>query len=182
MDSSLKWNLDPIHTSLDFAVRHMAIATVRGRFKKVNGWVETDGDGALQAIEANIEAASIDTGEPQRDAHLRSPDFLDAEKYPYLIFRGTAVEALQDGRYRVTGNLSIRDETRPVTLDVEATKPIIDPYGYRRAGASATAALNRKDWGLTWNKVLEFGALLVGEEIKITLEAEAVTPAAARVA
>ena len=175
----MQWIIDPSHTSLQLAVRHMAISTVRGQFKKVTGTIETADDGTLKSIEGVIDAASLDTAEPQRDAHLRSPDFLDAEKYPNLTFRSTAVQARGDGKYLVKGDLTIREETRPVSLEVEAGQPITDPYGNLRAGASATGTLNRKDWDLTWNMVLELGALLVGEEVRFTLDVEALVPAAA---
>ncbi len=170
-----RWAIDPSHTSLDFAVRHMAIATVRGRFKKVSGTVETVADGTMKAIEAQIEAASIDTGEPQRDGHLRSGDFLDAEHFPTLTFRSTKITPQGNGRYQVAGTLTIRDETQPVSFEVEATTPIKDPWGNYRAGATATGTLNRKDWKMNWNQVLELGALLVGEEVRFTLDVESIT-------
>lgn len=169
----MNWNIDPSHTCLDFAVRHMGLATVRGRFKKVRGTVRVE-DGRLTAVEATIDADSIDTAEPQRDDHLRSPDFLDVANYPAITFRSTNVEPRGNGHYLVSGDLTIRDQTRQIALEVEATAPVTDPWGNRRAGATATAKINRKDWGLTWNKVLEFGALLVGEEIRITIDAQAV--------
>lgn len=171
----MQWTIDPSHTSLEFAVRHMGLATVRGRFKKLSGTVLVE-DGMLRAVEATIDAASIDTAEPQRDDHLRSPDFLDVANYPVITFRSTAVEARGQGRYLVTGDLTLRDETRAVTFEVETTEPVTDPWGNLRAGATVNGRLNRKDWGLTWNKVLEFGALLVGEEIRFTLDVEATTP------
>lgn len=170
----MKWNIDPSHTSLDFAVRHMGISTVRGRFKKVGGAIETADNGVLNSIAATIDATSIDTAEPRRDDHLRSADFLDAENYPTLFFRSTAVNPLGDGRYLVNGELTIRGETRPVALEVETSNPITDPWGNLRAGASATGKLNRKNWGLTWNQVLELGALVVGEEVRFTLDVQAV--------
>ena len=177
----MKWMIDPSHTSLQLAVMHMAISTVRGQFKKVTGTIETADDGTLQSIEATIDAASIDTAEAKRDAHLRSPDFLDVEKHPNLIFRSTAIQA-RSGKYLVKGNLTIREETRPVSFDVETGAPITDPYGNLRAGASATGKIDRKGWGLTWNHVLELGALLVGEEVQFTLDVEAYAPVAVPVA
>ncbi len=175
----MRWIIDPSHTSLQLAVKHMAISTVRGQFKKISGTIETAEDGTLKSIEATVDAASLDTAEPQRDAHLRSPDFLNAEKYPNLIFRSTAIQAKGDGKYLVKGDLTIREETRPVSFEVETGARITDPYGNLRAGASATGRINRKGWGLTWNQVLELGALLVGEEVHFTLDVEAVVPAAA---
>lgn len=176
----MQWKIDPSHTSVEFAVKHMAITTVRGRFKGVSGSLETTDDGTLKSIEAVIDAGSIETNEPQRDAHLRSPDFLDAEKYPSLTFRSTDIKPLDagDARYLVSGALTIRGQARPVTFEVETTKPMTDPLGNLRAGASASGKLNRKEWGLTWNQILELGALLVGEEARFTLDVEAVAPAA----
>lgn len=176
----MKWNIDPSHTNAEFAVKHMAISTVRGRFKKVSGSIESADGGTLKSIEATIDTSSIDTAEPQRDAHLRSPDFLDAENYPSLTFKSTAVKPLGagHGQYRVSGDLTIRGRTRPVTLEVETTTPITDPWGNLRAGATATGKLNRKEWDLTWNQVLELGALVVGEEVRFTLDVEAVAAAA----
>lgn len=175
----MDWAIDPSHTSVEFAVRHLGISTVRGRFKRVSGTIRAEEHGALKSIEATIDASSIDTGEPKRDAHLRSADFLDAENSPALTFRSTSIMPQTDGRYLVDGTLTIRHETRPVSLQVEITTPMKDPWGNVRAGAVASGTLNRKDWGLNWNQVLELGALLVGEEVRFTLDVEAV---AARVA
>lgn len=172
----MTWTIDPSHTTVEFAVRHMGIATVKGRFKQVAGTVETSEDGELRALEATIQAASIDTGEPQRDTHLRSPDFLDVERYPTITFRSTQIEPLGQKKYRVHGDLTIRSTTRPVTFETDVSEPVTDPWGFRRAAATATGKLSRKDWGLTWNQVLEFGALLVGEEVRFTLDVEAVRP------
>jgi len=174
----MRWAIDPSHTGIEFAVRHLGIATVRGRFKKVTGVVETTDDGVLSAVEATIDASSIDTGEPRRDAHLRSADFFDSEKNPTLTFRSRRVTPQGDTRYIVDGTLTIRDETRPVSLQVEVTKPVKDPWGNLRAGATINGTLNRKDWGLNWNQVLEFGALLVGEEVRFNIDVEAVAQAA----
>lgn len=173
----MKWNLDPSHTSIDFKVRHMGIASVRGSLKVLSGSVETDEAGRPSKIEAVIDAASIATGEPQRDGHLRSADFLHAEQYPEIRFVSTQIEPLGGNRYRIQGNLTIRDITKPVTLEAEVSAPIKDPWGMQRIAASASSQINRKDWNLTWNQVLELGALLVGEEVKFNLEVEAVAPA-----
>ncbi len=174
----MNWTLDPAHTSVEFAVRHMGLSTVRGRFHGVQGSLQTAEDGTPIALEAAVEAGTIDTAQPQRDQHLRSADFLHADAYPQLGFRAAAFEPAEAGRWRVSGELTMRDQTRPVTLDVEVSPPVNDKWGYRRVGVSATGRLNRKDWGLTWNQVLEFGALLVGEEVRVSIEAEVVTPAA----
>lgn len=173
----MKWNLDTSHTSIDFKVRHMGIASVRGSLKVLSGSVETDEAGRPSKIEAVIDAASIATGEPQRDGHLRSADFLHAEQYPEIRFVSTQIEPLGGNRYRIQGNLTIRDITKPVTLEAEVSAPIKDPWGMQRIAASASSQINRKDWNLTWNQVLELGALLVGEEVKFNLEVEAVAPA-----
>ncbi|MBI5811527.1 MAG: YceI family protein [Deinococcota bacterium] len=173
----MKWNLDPSHTSIDFKVRHMGIASVRGSLKVLSGSVETDEAGRPTQVEAVIDAASIATGEPQRDGHLRSADFLHAEQYPEIRFVSTQIEPLGGNRYRIQGNLTIRDITKPVTLEAEVSAPIKDPWGMQRIAASASGQINRKDWNLTWNQVLELGALLVGEEVKFNLEVEAVAPA-----
>ncbi|HEU4740188.1 MAG TPA: YceI family protein [Meiothermus sp.] len=173
----MKWNLDTSHTSIDFKVRHMGIASVRGSLKVLSGTVETDEAGRPSKIEAVIDAASITTGEPQRDGHLRSADFLHAEQYPEIRFVSTQIEPLGGNRYRIQGNLTIRDISRPVTLEAEVSAPIKDPWGMQRVAASASGQINRKDWNLTWNQVLELGALLVGEEVKFNLEVEAVAPA-----
>jgi len=176
----MKWNLDTSHTSIDFKVRHMGIASVRGSLKVLSGTVETDEAGRPTHIEAVIDASSINTGEPQRDAHLRSADFLHAEQYPEIRFVSTQIEPLGGHRYRIQGNLTIRDVTKPVTLEAETSAPIKDPWGMQRIAASASGQLNRKDWNLTWNQVLELGALLVGEEVRFSLEVEALAPALAQ--
>jgi len=175
----MDWAIDQSHSNLAFAVRHMAISTIRGRFKKFSGTIRAEEDGTLKSIEATIDASSIDTGEPKRDAHLRSADFFDAETSPVLTFRSTGVTPQGGNRYRVNGTLTMRDETKPVSLQVEITTPMKDPWGNLRAGATATGTVNRKDWGLNWNQVLELGVLLVGEEVRFNLDVEAV---AARVA
>ncbi len=170
------WNIDASHTSLDFAVKHMAISTVRGHFRALSGTVTTNASGALEGFEANIDASSIDTKDAQRDGHLKSPDFFDVANHPTIIFKSTNVQANGGNEYTVTGDLTIRSITKPVTLAVETATPIKDPWGLTRTAASATGKLSRKEWDLTWNQVLELGALLVGDEIKITLEVEAVIP------
>ena len=178
----MQWNIDPSHTSLQFAVRHLGISTVRGRFTKVAGTLEATQGNTPVSIEATIDAASIDTAEPQRDAHLRSPDFLDAAQYPEIIFKSTSIETLGGDVYKVTGDLTIRGETRPITFEAEIASPVNDPWGNLRAGATVTGKLNRKDWGLAWNQVTEFGSLFVGEEVRFTLDLEAVAlqPAVSR--
>lgn len=154
-------------------MKHMGVFTVRGQFKKVTGTAETDPQDRLVKVEVRVEAASIDTGEPQRDAHLRSPDFLDAEHHPYLTFTSSRIEPSGDGRYQVAGDLAVRGTSRPVSFEVEVSRPLRDPWGNHRVGATGSGRLNRKDWGLTWNQVLEMGALLVGEEVRFEIDVEA---------
>ena len=171
----MHWNLDPAHTSLEMSVRHMGIFTVRGTFDRVSGSAESTDDGMLTNVKATIDAASINTREPQRDAHLRSADFLDAERYPKITFQSTRIEPLDGKRSRVTGDLTVRDQTHPLTLALEATDPIKDPWGMMRAGGEVTGQLSRKQWGLTWNAALETGQMVVGDEIKFTVDVEMVT-------
>ena len=165
--------LDPAHSAAHFSVRHMMISNVRGEFTKVSGKILWDSDNpANSSIEASIDVNSINTREPQRDGHLRSPDFLDAEKFPEIRFRSTGIEG-SEGEYQVTGDLTIHGVTRSVVLNVEGPTPETrDPWGQVKIGASATGKINRKDYGLEWNAALETGGVLVGEEVKITLEVE----------
>jgi polyisoprenoid-binding protein YceI len=172
--TTVKWNLDPAHSSIEFSVRHMGFASVRGRFKTFTLDVETDGRNRPSRIDATIDAASIDTGEPQRDEHLRSADFLDAERFPEIRFTSNRIEGLAGSRMRVSGDLAIRGTAKPVTFEVDVRDPINDPFGNVRVAGEANGKLNRKDWGLTWNQVLEAGALLVGEEIAFMVDVQAV--------
>lgn len=174
----MQWTIDPSHSSIEFSVKHLGIATVRGRFRQFSGSVELDEANRPRAISAAIDAGSVDTGVAQRDAHLRSPDFFDAERHPTLTFESTAIRSDDEGRLLVTGDLTIRGETRPVSFTVAPSAPIRDPWGNRRAAASVTGTLSRKDWGLTWNQVLEFGGLAVADAVRFTLEVEVVSPQA----
>lgn len=168
------WQIDPAHSSITFSARHMVVATVRGRFTELSGTVELDEtEPARSTVEAHIAAASVDTGVESRDNHLRSADFFDAATYPELTFRSTAIEPAGDG-YRIHGDLTIRDVTRPVTLDAELSGVVAGMDGKRRAGFGATTRLRRTDWGLNWNVALEAGGWLVGEEIRIQLDVEAI--------
>ncbi len=178
----MQWQIDPAHTSLDFAVRHMGISTVRGHFTKLSGVIEATDDGTLRSVEVTVDPASIDTREQKRDDHLRSPDFLDVASHSALTFRSTAIIPKENGRYDVKGELTIRGTSRPVSFEIEVTGPIKDPFGNLRAAATGEGRLNRKEWGLTWNQTLEFGALMVGEEVRFRVEVEAVarTPVAVR--
>lgn len=170
------WTIDPQHSQVSFEVKHMMFATVRGRFAAPEGTVELGPDGAAEgtALRAVIESASIDTGEPERDEHLRSPDFLDVERFPEIRFESRGVERRGDDRLTVTGDLTIRDETREATLDVTELGRRTDPWGNERIGYRATTAIDRRDFGLTWNQALESGGVLVGHEVRITLDVQAV--------
>jgi len=173
--AQVTYQIDPAHTGAHFSVRHMMISNVRGEFTKVTGKIAWDAENpANSSIEATIDAASINTREPQRDGHLKSADFLDVEKYPALEFRSTEVQG-GDGELKVTGQLTIHGVTRTAVLDVEGPTPESrDPWGNVRIGASATTKINRKDYGLTWNSTLETGGVLVGDEVKISIDLEAV--------
>lgn len=166
------YQLDPVHSSVGFIVKHMMIAKVHGTFEKLSGKLVFDKNDITKAsAEATIEAASINTREPQRDTHLRSPDFFDVEKFPLLTFKSKIVTSSSDGDLKVTGDLTIRGITKQVTLDVEGpTDELKDPYGNLKIGLSATTKIKRKDFGLTWNAALEAGGVLVGDDITITLD------------
>ncbi len=173
------WNLDLAHSNLGFAIRHMVVSKVRGRFAKYSGAIRLDDDDLTRSsAEVTIDAASIDTGVAQRDAHLRSADFFDVEQFPELRFRSKRVENLGEARYRVVGDLTIRDVTREVALDVEYGGRGKDPWGNERVGFVARGSLDRKDFGLGWNQVLEAGGVLVGDRVDIDIDIEAVRVAA----
>ena len=167
----MKWNIDPSHSTAEFSVRHLMITNVKGRFGKLEGSVNYDPEKPeASQIDVTIDATSIDTRDEKRDAHLRSPDFFDVEKFPSLTFKSTSVKKTDDG-FAATGDLTIHGVTKPVTLEVEGPSEVTkDPWGNQRIGASATAKVNRKDWGLNWNAALETGGVLVGETVKISLE------------
>jgi polyisoprenoid-binding protein YceI len=169
------WTIDPAHTEVGFSVKHLMISTVRGRFADVRGTIRLDGDDLTQAsVEAEIATGSIDTRQEQRDAHLRSPDFFEVEKYPTITFRSTSVERIKNDRYRITGDLTIRDVTREVVLEGTDEGRGRDPWGGDRLGFSAATTIDRRDFGLTWNQALETGGVLVSNEIKIAIDLEAV--------
>lgn len=173
-----KWVVDPTHTNVEFSVKHMMIATVRGRFGKVEGVIEGDpGDLTSARFEATIDTQSIDTRQEDRDNHLRSADFFDVANHPNITFKSTKVEKVGDNEYKVTGDLTIRGVTRPVTLDTTFEGRGKDPWGGERIALSATGKINRKDFGLTWNAALETGGVLVSDEVKIELNVEAVLQA-----
>jgi len=175
----MSWTIDQAHSQIGFSVRHMMISNVRGRFEKFSGTLEFDEkDLSTMSVEIQIDAASINTREEQRDGHLRSADFLNAEEHPYLTFKSTSVERVDDSNLRVAGNLTIVGATHPVTLDVEYAGTALSPWGTTSAGFSAHTKISRKEWGLTYNAALETGGFLVGDEIKIDIELEAVKQAA----
>jgi polyisoprenoid-binding protein YceI len=174
----MSWTIDSAHSEVNFTVRHMMISNVRGRFEKFTGAVDFDEDyPANTTVDVQIEAASISTRDAQRDGHLRSPDFLDAEKFPYLTFKSKRVDVLDAQHARLVGDLTIRDLTREVTLDVEYSGMSKSPWGSTNAGFTASTKISRKDWNLNWNVALETGGWLVGDEIKIDLEMEIIQQA-----
>ena len=177
------WNIDPSHSAIAFTVRHMVVSKTRGRFTRWNGQIRFDPDDpAASSVEVTIEPGSVDTADAQRDAHLRSADFFDVEKFPLATFRSTKVEDREGDRYRITGDLTLRGVTKPVVLDVTYEGAGKDPWGGERAGFSASTSLDRKQFGLEWNKALETGGLLVGEKVDLTLEIEAVRQPAQKAA
>ncbi|MGN6106182.1 MAG: YceI family protein [Kofleriaceae bacterium] len=177
------WNIDATHSSISFAIRHMVFSKVRGRFTAYAGTIDLDErDLPRSSVTVSIEAASIDTGTAQRDTHLRSADFFDVEKFPELRFRSTQIEELADDRVRVRGELTIRDVTREIALEVELSGKGTDPWGNERRGFVAKTSIDRKDFGLRWNQVLEAGGVLVGERVDIELDMQAVKSASAKVA
>jgi polyisoprenoid-binding protein YceI len=180
---SERWEIDGSHSGIHFSVRHLVIAKVRGQFSRWTGTVLVpDGDFSRAAVNAVIDASSIDTGVVDRDAHLRSPDFLDVEHFPELTFTSRSIEPAANDRVRVTGELTIKGVTRVVTLDVEDAGRAKDPWGNDRAAFSAKTSLDRKDFGLTWNQALETGGVMVGDRIDIEIEVEAVRQAASQAA
>ena len=184
MTTNSNWNLDTVHSGINFSVRHMVVSKVRGRFAKFTGNVALDeSDLTRSTVEATIDASSIDTGTAQRDEHLRSADFFDVEHFPQIRFRSTGIEKLGGReRYRLTGELTIRDVSREIALDVEYGGRGKDPWGNERVGFTAKAALDRKDFGLKWNQALETGGVLVSDRVEIELEVQAVKAAAAKAA
>lgn len=166
------WEIDPAHTSVEFAVKHLMISTVRGRFGDVRGTMVTDGTPAGSRVEVTLGVASIDTRQAQRDEHLKSADFFDAANHPEITFVSTAVTPKGDDEFTLTGDLTIRGVTRSITLDVAREGAGKDPWGNERAGFSATGKIDRRDFGLTYNQALETGGVMVGNELKITVDAE----------
>jgi polyisoprenoid-binding protein YceI len=173
---SARWEIDPAHSNASFTVRHMMVSNVRGEFAKLAGGVDVVGDDPTTAkVAVTIDAASISTREPKRDAHLRSADFFAVEKFPTITFSSKRIERAEEGQLKLVGDLTMHGVTREVALDVEELTPAVkDPGGNLRVGAHATARINRKDFGLLWNRELEAGGVLVGDEVAITIDVELV--------
>ena len=170
--ATTSWTIDTSHSTVEFAVKHMMFTTVKGRFSDVKGSIEFDADDPARGrADITIGAASVDTRDAKRDAHLRSADFFDVDTFPTLTFRSTKVTGTSK-RFALTGDLTIHGITRPITLDVTFEGVGKDPWGIERAGFSASGTLNRKDFGLTWNAALETGGVLVGDEVKIALDVQ----------
>jgi len=168
------WTIDPSHSTVEFVAKHMMITTVKGRFAEFTGTIVADEDNlAESSVDVTMQTASIDTRSEQRDGHLRSADFLDVENYPEVTFRSTRVEGTKE-EFKLTGDLTIRGVTRPITLDVTFGGEGKDPWGGTRASFSAHGKFDRRDFGLTWNVALETGGILVSNEVKINIEAQVV--------
>lgn len=178
MKSTTIWQLDPAHTSIEFAVKHMMFTTVRGRFKTFTGTIHADERNPdASHVEVEIDAASIDTGVDDRDAHLRTGDFLDVGNHPKIVFRSTRVDGAhknQGDRFTITGELEIRGQAMPVTLEATLEGLGKDMEGKMRSGFTARTEIDRREWGLRWNQALEAGGVLVGHSVKIEIEAQAV--------
>ncbi len=170
----MTWNLDPHHTSVAFSAKHMGVATVRGRFDQVTAALELDdpNDPTTGRGTVTIQAASVSTGSEMRDSHLRNADFLDVEKYPEIVFTLKKVTKTGGDTYQVTGDLTIKDVTKEITLDYEHNGSAVDPYGNVKVGGTLTGTINRNDWGLAWNVPLGGGGLLVGEKVKLEIDGE----------
>jgi polyisoprenoid-binding protein YceI len=174
------WQIDPAHSAAQFSIKHLAISTVRGGFSKVKGTVSLDDkDVSKSGVDVTIDASSVDTREPKRDEDLRSDKFFDVAKYPTIAFKSTKVEQLAPGKLKVTGDLTMHGVTKEVVLEVEGpTAPIKDPWGNQRAAVTATTKINRQDFGVKWNKTLDNGGMMLGDEVAVTLDVEMFQPAA----
>lgn len=167
-----KWTIDNSHTDASFAVKHMGIMNVRGSFKAVTGFVETDDNNMITKVSVKVDVTSIATRDKDRDGHLLSEDFFFADKFPSMDFVSTKVLKIDNHSYEITGNLTLRGVTKEITLDVLAASPIKDLYGLQRIALEGTSELNRQDFGLKWNQVLDNGGLLVGNKVKLNIESE----------
>ncbi|HET6268891.1 MAG TPA: YceI family protein [Arthrobacter sp.] len=164
------WTLDMSHSEIGFTVRHAGISKVRGRFKEAAAEARVGESLADSSLHASVQTASFDSGDPNRDAHVKGPDFFDVERHPEMTFRATSIRG-EGEDFVLTGDLTIRDVTRPVDLEVEYSGVAVDPFGATRAGFSAEAEISRKEFGLTWNAALEAGGLLVSDKVRINVEA-----------
>lgn len=172
--TGLTWSVDPSHTQVGFAVKHLMISNVKGRFRKLTGSVQLDPNGYGAEVDISIDAASLTTGDDKRDAHLHSAEFLHVEEHPVIQFTGRRIEGNVEAKFSLHGDLLIRGIKRPVTLYVVDEGRATDPWGNERVGYTASAKINRKDFGLEWNVALEAGGVLVGDEVRITIETELV--------
>jgi len=171
----MAWQIDQGHSEVSFSAKHLMISTVRGRFNTYTGTVEADEQNPTAAVvNVQIDASSLVTGDEKRDGHLRSPDFLDAEQFPYITFKSTSVQQVDESHGKLSGDLTIRDVTKPVVLDFEYAGQAKTPWGTTSAGFSASTKISRKEWGLNWNVALETGGWLVGDQITISIELELV--------
>jgi len=168
------WQIDPVHTSAQFAVRHLMVSTVRGALGKVTGTAKLDdSDLTKSSVEASIDVTGIDTREPKRDEHLKSPDFFDVAKYPTITFKSKKITPVSDSKFQVTGDLTMHGVTKEVVLDVEGSpKPFTDPMGNLKLGGVANTKLNRKDFGVQWNKAMDGGGVVVGDTVDVTIDVE----------
>jgi polyisoprenoid-binding protein YceI len=168
------WAIDPSHANIGFTARHLMVHKVKGVFSGVAGIIHVAESPEDTSVDGTIQTATIDTRDPQRDGHLKSPDFLDVETHPEIKFRSTKIEPVGNGRFRVEGDLTIRGVARPIALDAVLEGTVNDPFGNERAAFSATAEINREDWGMTWNVALETGGVLVSKKVQLEIEAEAI--------
>jgi polyisoprenoid-binding protein YceI len=174
------WDIDATHSSATFSVRHLMVSTVRGEFGKLSGSATFDGKNVTGVVaNATIDATTINTREPKRDAHLKSPDFFDVATYPTITFTSKRAEAAGPNRFRLVGDLTMRGVTKEVVLDVEATAPVKGSRGEDRVGATATTTINRQDFGVKWNRSLDAGGVVVSDEVKVTIDLALVKKAAA---
>lgn len=172
--SAAQYEIDASHTHVGFSIKHLVISNVKGKFNRISGTIEVDAKDNIKNSHIEIEAASIDTDHEKRDKHLRSPDFLDVKQFPKLSFKYKKTASRTGNHYRVLGDLNLHGVTKEVALDMELLGKIKDPWGNHRAGMTGTAEIDRRDYGIVWNKLLETGGLVVGDKIKISLEIEAI--------
>ena len=174
------WQIDPAHSAAQFAVKHLAISTVRGAFTSVKGTIQLDDKDVIKSsVDVTIDVNSVDTRQPDRDKDLRSDHFFDAEHFPTITFKSKRVEQVSPGKLKITGDLSIHGITKEVVLDVDGpTAPVKDPWGNQRMGINATTKINRQDFGVKWNATMDNGGVVVGDDVSITIDAEMILKAA----